>query len=227
VQVRAGIFEVKSNLGALRLDVEPRGATIVVDGAPIGTAPLGGPHYLEPGEHRLAITADGYTPIEELVDLGPGKTRSRKVRLERVPVAANAAPPPFEVRRQTLGIPPPPRTGLYALVGVTSVLGIASATTGILALRKHQQFKDEDLGDTDRENARRAGRKLAIAADVLAIGTVAVGATCAYYYLRVYRPRRLAYEVAPARPADGEPSSVWIAPWGDGTSGGLAAGGAF
>jgi tetratricopeptide (TPR) repeat protein len=221
-QIKQAMAEVKKNLGALDLTVEPDGAAVLIDGDKVGTTPLGGPRHVEPGKHTVAVTADGYTPFEEAVELTAGKTVKKKVVLSRVPVAAQEPDEPERDHVVAAGPAAPSRTSLYLLVGATSTLAVAGTITGVLALGRHGTYADPAEGGGERESARSSGKTLAVTTDVLMLSAIAIGAYTTYYYLKVYKPRREAYddEVA-AGPA------LWLSPWATAEGGGLAVGGGF
>lgn len=66
-----------------RLEVRaPEGAEIHVDTVHVGTAPLPTPVDAEPGEHRLAVTRNGYEPYVDTIRLERGTTAHVKVELD-------------------------------------------------------------------------------------------------------------------------------------------------
>lgn len=59
----------KQRVGSLLLVVEPAGSDVVLDGAPIGKAPLGPPVRLTAGFHTVFVTSEGHTPKLERVEV--------------------------------------------------------------------------------------------------------------------------------------------------------------
>jgi TonB family protein len=73
----------------------PPGASVSVDGRPVGTTPLAG-LKLKPGKRRLEVALDGHETWTETVDVAAGETGKIEVRLKALP-AAPAPPPPEPV----------------------------------------------------------------------------------------------------------------------------------
>ncbi|MEZ4247594.1 MAG: protein kinase [Polyangiales bacterium] len=59
----------------------PAGAQVTIDGEPRGSTPLEIPG-LEPGEHVVVVSAEGFDPHEQTVTLGAGATETVMARLE-------------------------------------------------------------------------------------------------------------------------------------------------
>lgn len=81
--------------GTLEVRVAQEGASVSVDSAPVGVAPLTEPLTLDPGLHALSIDLDGYIPFRSEVRLSAGlatlatvdlqpATRYRSVRGRRI-----------------------------------------------------------------------------------------------------------------------------------------------
>ena len=68
---------------SLNLNSDPPGATIIIDGNAMGKTPtsLKG---VDPGEHVLRLSKDGYVDAETTVTLSPGETRNIKMTLEEL-----------------------------------------------------------------------------------------------------------------------------------------------
>ncbi len=178
----------KLHLGQLTLTIVPDGAAITVNGNEVGTAPLAEPLLLDPGEYTMAFTADGFTPMEQKVNIEAGSESERKFELEHVPVVVEPPRPP----------PPPPappplpmvsKTPLYIGAGATGAFVAAATVTGILAVGKHGVFTDEGATPQARSDARSAGKTLALLADLSIVGAVGAGGFTAWWYYTKYRPR--------------------------------------
>lgn len=196
-QVQRHIIEVKRQLGAVVVETEVEGASVSIDGKPMARTPMSQPVFVEPGAHTLAVSRDGYTPIEEKIDLKPGKQLRKRVELKRMPVVvagsgesgASSGGGPIDQPAEV-----PSKTPLYIGVGVTGALFLAGTVTGFLALSKHGTFHDDGSPSEDREAARRDGKQLAGITDVLLGGALVGAAVTAYYYFGVYRPGMRAVE---------------------------------
>jgi hypothetical protein len=100
------------------------GATVALDGAPVGTTPLAAPIAgLRPGRYRLGVTADGYLPFEQEVDVRFQKTTRAVVRL--APRATVAPVPTSTVIR-----PRPAPRHWYTSTWFTVGAGVAAAVVG-------------------------------------------------------------------------------------------------
>jgi hypothetical protein len=66
--------------GALDVQSEPAGASVYVDGRLAGRTPLQIP-MLEPGDHRVRLTKDGYLENARLVSVGAAETKNVHVTL--------------------------------------------------------------------------------------------------------------------------------------------------
>lgn len=119
--------------GELAVTVNIPGATVSIDGAPVGTSPLDGPLALPAGPHAVAVTAEGFAPEGAQVLVTPGGRAA--VALALMPSAAltaaavAATAPPLE------SPPPPARTGLsqawfFVSAGLALALGLGGAITG-------------------------------------------------------------------------------------------------
>jgi tetratricopeptide (TPR) repeat protein len=83
--------EMRATMGTLLIDVEPRNAQVRVDGMPAGENKPRHEIALNPGEHELILSADGYAPRIETVVVEKGVRTLVAIKL--VPAAgAQAAP---------------------------------------------------------------------------------------------------------------------------------------
>ncbi|HKE15543.1 MAG TPA: PEGA domain-containing protein [Kofleriaceae bacterium] len=236
-QIELHLGEVRKNLAALVLDIEPDGATILVDGEEKGESPMSQPLFLEPGQHSYEVTREGYQPDQGVMDLTAGKETRKRIHLERV-VAKTPRPRRRDERAARLrrerelqrereaAARRPNAVPLWIGVGVTGALVLGGTATGIGAVSKHSQYADESLGPGARESARTDGKRLAVITDVL-LGTALVGAgVTAYYYFAVYRPRSAHADEVDARGPERD-AGLELAPVVGGGMAGLAVSGTF
>lgn len=78
--------------GVLALVVSPAAAMVRVDGEPMGSA-QGFRRELPRGQHEIEITADGFAPLRQKVDIAPGPEKSLSLTLLALPKAVE---PPSE-----------------------------------------------------------------------------------------------------------------------------------
>ena len=224
-RVQQSIIEVKRNLAAVMLEVEPAGAAILIDGKEVGRSPMSQPVFVEPGRHTYAVTREGYTPVEGTMDLPPGKEMRRRISLKPMPVVVGQ--PTGPAAPSDPGVERPSRVPLWIGVGVTGALAVAGTTTGLLAVSRHGTFRDYSVALEDREDARESGKKLAGATDLLLGGAVVGGLVTAYYYYAVYRPKGRAADDAEEFEEEEDAAALHITPMvGDGMAG-VAASGRF
>jgi tetratricopeptide (TPR) repeat protein len=223
-QVQIHLDEVRKNLAAVVLEIEPDGAEISVDGKSVGRSPLRQPVFLEPGQHTYRVSLEGHRTEEERVDLAAGKELRKRVRLQ------SKAPPKKPPRRPK---PPvaraerPSAAPVWIGVGVTGALLAGGAATGFAAVSRHNVYDDEQRSSSAREAAREDGKRFALATDILlGASLVAAGAT-AYYYFAIYRPRSAEANQADARAGQRERAFLRVEPVVGGGVAGLAVSGSF
>lgn len=87
-RIRAKMQKLQRLLASVAVQCDTPDATVAVDGAPVGRAPLGHRIYLPPGAYRLSVKKAGYIAFSREVSLNPGETA--RLSVELVP----EAPPP-------------------------------------------------------------------------------------------------------------------------------------
>jgi hypothetical protein len=82
-QATAELVErVREFVNELRLDVQPEGTLVSVDGVAVGTAPLTRPLRLDMGKRKLRFEKPGYVARETEMELSGGKSADLKVSLD-------------------------------------------------------------------------------------------------------------------------------------------------
>jgi hypothetical protein len=162
---KAEIGNVSSKVAYATLSVTgPDTSKVTLDGQPLAWAALGGRRAVDPGEHTLKASADGYKPAETKFSAQPGKDASANLTMEKDPNAGAAPPVPGPGTTTppppgTTTPPPPPggdngiqvstkggssnKTIGFIALGVGGVGLVAGAITGIIALGKHGDLKDK------------------------------------------------------------------------------------
>lgn len=111
-QFKAAFARARERVAELELACEPRGATIYVDGEPVGLGPA--TVFVDPGERRIGARMRGYVNGEKTQTFAAGSVTQVKIILESVP--EHAAPSePFPAWPGIVGL---------AAGGVTAVVGI-------------------------------------------------------------------------------------------------------
>ena len=224
-----------------RLTVAAPGAgpsvSVRVDGRELGAAALGTAMPLDPGEHRVEVTAPGKRPFATSVKLDPGPS-SRTV--EATLVDADGAPPPVpppEVTPPPVGPPPAPpppvapapvpeqptdgprstmRIGAGIAVGGAGLVGvILGAVYGMRVFQKKSDISSQHLCDA-AGNCNDAGisaqqdahRSAAISTVAFVVGGVAVAGGVVL----------IATSGSPAKPK----AQAWVAPAARGVAAGVS-----
>ncbi|HTV17258.1 MAG TPA: PEGA domain-containing protein, partial [Polyangiaceae bacterium] len=73
---------VREFVNELRLDVQPAGVDVYVDGVKAATTPLSGPLRVDMGKRKLRFEKVGFVPQESEMDLAGGKSLDVKVQLQ-------------------------------------------------------------------------------------------------------------------------------------------------
>jgi hypothetical protein len=77
--------EMRALLADVTVNVEPAGATVMVDGRTMGTAPLPKALGIAAGNHVLEVVADGYKPTRRELMISAGVPLALNVKLEMIP----------------------------------------------------------------------------------------------------------------------------------------------
>ena len=154
---------------SIRIANAPEGAAILIDGEDRGRAPRPDPILVEPGSHRILITADGYDDLQSVVSVNAGQT----VDVDATMSEAEDLPGPVGPRPDP-GVP----VASIALWGAGGAGIVAGAILGGLALGKSDGAV-EGTSDADTAQAMALGADIAIGA----------GAACAAAGLIIYLMR--------------------------------------
>jgi hypothetical protein len=76
------VATVREFVNELRLEVQPAGVDVLVDGSKLATTPLDRPLWVDMGKRRLRLEKPGYVPYEKEVELTGGTSVDLKVELE-------------------------------------------------------------------------------------------------------------------------------------------------
>lgn len=127
------------------LKVTVKGATrpqVLVDTDEVPGASLGVPRATDPGQRRVRVSANGFRPSEQLVELDEGEKREVVVELEALPiedVTLEEDQPEPEPQSAPLVVKPD-RTLAYIGFGVGGAGIIVGSVTGVLALSLHSDL---------------------------------------------------------------------------------------
>ncbi|MFC1643176.1 PEGA domain-containing protein [Myxococcota bacterium] len=140
-QVDEKIRQEEAKTATLQVRVEPRGATVRLDGRPLGTAPLGEPVRVAAGKHTVGAHRDGYAFRSVELTLGPGTQRTLELQLDPV-----FKPPKTDATAR-------PRAWGYWLIAGGAALGVAAVS---LLVWNHSRYQDTK-GDEDDLRERPDG----------------------------------------------------------------------
>lgn len=166
--IEAMLKEAQAKVGTLRIVVED--AEVLVDGRPVGRAPLAGPVFVEPGRHAIEALRAGDTSARATVEAAAGETREVVLAFKK---SEGPAKPIVIGGAATAGV---------ALVAGVVLLGVSAAKAKTASelqdkVRKAGGCVDDSAGDcADLHSAGTARAALGNAGfwTVLAGGTVGV-----------------------------------------------------
>ncbi len=140
-------FEKAKPKGLLALEVSLPGASVMIDGRPVGQSPLPAPLSLSHGLHKLTVTAPGQPPKEEMVTIVAGQTTRTTIDVGQTDDGGGG------ISTSTIA---------WGLVGVGGAALVGAAVTGALAAGA-----DGDLQDCrDDPACERTDREVSLADDV-------------------------------------------------------------
>jgi hypothetical protein len=119
-QARAELAQVEPRVPRLTVDVEQparaAGLRLQIDGQSVASALVGAAMPLDPGPHKIALSAPGYAPAEQQVVLKEQEARTISFSLKPDPSAGTSAAPPAPAagpgvtpaQAASAAMPPPP-----------------------------------------------------------------------------------------------------------------------
>jgi len=150
IRVQERLDEAKKQIAAIVIDVSVIGAEVTVDGRSVGTSPLEGDVFVEPGSHRVRVTRTGFDAAEQIVQTEKGGSSAVTISLSptiqrslpptrtppssstaAIPLAASGRSSAAPARESTSffhGLKPGILAGGGALVASSIALGIGLAT---------------------------------------------------------------------------------------------------
>jgi hypothetical protein len=135
----------------------PDTSNVTLDGQRLQWAALGGKRAVDPGDHVVKASADGYKVAEQRFTVAEGKDAAVTITMEKdatasaSPPAAGATPAPTTT---TPGTPAPPavdvgtkggssnKTFAFVAYGVGGVGLVVGAVTGLIAMGKHNDLSN-------------------------------------------------------------------------------------
>jgi len=163
----------------------PSSPEVVIDGTPVPSASLGVKRAINPGTHKVKVSAEGYHPQEKSIVLTEGQSLSVNIELEQAP---EAAPPPEKKAAAAVAVDTGAssggewrRTVAYVSFGIGGASLIVGGVAGALAIAKHSQLADACPDPNSCDPGQRASidtyHRLGTIADVgFIVGGVGVAA---------------------------------------------------
>jgi hypothetical protein len=130
-RARAAFEVVRSKVAAVTVNVSPAGASVLVDGAPAGRAPLEAPVFLEAGPHRIEARQDGLETATVDVNAKRGEATEVTLALKAAAAAPAAENPP---RAENAPKDASPASKNYVPAIVTASLGGVALAGGVVFL---------------------------------------------------------------------------------------------
>jgi hypothetical protein len=130
--VDSAVAQLQGFLGSLAISVSVAGATVLVDGQPVGTSPLPAPLPVEVGPHTVEATLEGCEPAREQVTITSGESRD-------VALVLTAVAPPATGPEESAGLD---QVWFWTAAGTAAALGIAGAVTGGLTVARRDDFNE-------------------------------------------------------------------------------------
>lgn len=164
----ARLDECRAHVAAVRVDLEPAGAELEVDGTRVPTGGTGGTVWVDPGVHSFGAHSDGHVTMTKSLEVTAGQDVSVRLLLPRVEEARPApvaAPPPARPSQRAAAqvtpkeAPRPSHTRNFVAIGGT-VLAIGAAAVGTWSLiRRSDAIQDRKslLSELEQEFPERAG----------------------------------------------------------------------
>ena len=78
----ARLKELSARTGALTVTSSEAGAQVSVDDKPVGTTPLAAPLRLVTGPHRVRVSKEGFSPVDQVPNVQAGGAATLEVKLE-------------------------------------------------------------------------------------------------------------------------------------------------
>jgi hypothetical protein len=148
---KAEVGAVSTKVANVVISVEgPAKPQVTIDGETVPPAALGLKRPVDPGQHIVKATADGYNPAETTFHVPEGGAAEAKLKMDKVSGTPEGGPGPGPAP----GGEPGADTGskgskvpAYIAFGVGGAGLVVGAITGIIAIGKHGDLKDK-CGDS-------------------------------------------------------------------------------
>jgi hypothetical protein len=157
----------------------PTSPEVVVDGSRVPSASLGVKRPVNPGNHAVKVSAEGFGPAEKSFSLSEGQATS--VSLELTPLPAASRPALAPTMEETTGGPDQaaPRSSrrvpAYIAFGLGGAGLVAGVVSGFVAWGKYKKLEDVCPDHTCNDNYEADVRSYHTVGVASAIGFVVAG----------------------------------------------------
>lgn len=147
-QLQDALVTAKAHVATLRISVNQPSCEVTVDGALIGTSPLPGEVFLEPGQHTIGARVGVGSAVDRSVSVVAGKEYSVELTLN--PRAANlASDANAEGNVDLQGLPPHERSSEVSPKTIVLV-GAGAVTAVLLGLGIAERLRASDADEEAR-----------------------------------------------------------------------------
>ncbi len=149
--VEAGLARARAEVGALRLEITPHGADVLVGSHPVGKSPVAGVVFVEPGEVIIAVKRDGFVAVDKSLVAVRGTEQAVHIELPRKEEAVSVeAPVTAGIGAERVADPAPTLTERpepKSLVPAYVATGVAVAGVVVGAVFTHRASNQESEAD--------------------------------------------------------------------------------
>src|SRR6478609_5145015 len=141
-----GLAQEKKEIGSLHVTLEPADSVLSIDDVALHL-PAAGDVFLEPGDHTVSVTHEGYQANQQTVHLSKGASQVLWIKLTLLGATPDAADPAHPTGATDVTLPPvhshSHRSIVPALVG--GGIAVAGAAVGVaFLLNANSDQKDAD-----------------------------------------------------------------------------------
>lgn len=148
---KSEIAAVSARVAYVVINVEgPPSPQVTIDGQPVNAAALGLKRPVDPGQHVVKATAEGYKPAEQQFTVAEAGNAEARLKLEKAEGAVAApVPPPStnEPPKDQVAVEAKPGSNNKTLALVAFGVGgagiLVGAITGLVAVGKHGDLSDQ------------------------------------------------------------------------------------
>jgi len=141
-RLRKALDVARAHVGAIDIQADPSGAEVLVDGKPVGVAPLADPVFVDPGKHVLQARMGNQASLDVTVEMAAGSTREISLRADGKGGEPAPRPKPETpaTPQETTGRSMVPAIvgGAVTLIGLGAGIGFTLSANGKASDRDHE-----------------------------------------------------------------------------------------